>query len=275
MRNKLLKSLIFVFIIMICSLLFISGTKYISEVSNIKSFKVIKAMAMETSSGYNELKSSIDQKYTEEFVKILNQTTDGLKSGIKAILGDEYLLLSNEYNDIVDVILNEKRQFEQNEEYVSLKNRLAELKVKIDALDKSSKEEYISEFKEKLSEISTLNTKFNNQLKSKRDRLNDIKFEVKKLFINNKKELIDLRIQQMNATRESLKELICSYNFEIKELNEAFGVAKSAQELPFDINTMQNLMVAGKLETECYAEILDENQAKTVVCSENNVKLKS
>ena len=82
---------------MICSILFICGTRYISDVSSVKSYKIIKGMAMEASSGYIELKNSIDQKYTEEFVKILNQTSEGLKSGIKAILGDEYLLLSNEY----------------------------------------------------------------------------------------------------------------------------------------------------------------------------------
>lgn len=275
MRNKLIKSFIFIFILMICSILFICGTRYIGDVSSVKSYKIIKGMAMETSSGYIELKNSIDQKYTEEFVKILNQTSEGLKSGIKAILGDEYLLLSNEYNDIIDVISKEKREFELSEEYLSKKRELAQLKVKIDALDKSSKEEYVDKFKQTLSEISTLNTKFNNQLKSKRDRLFEIENQVKKLFISNKNELINLRINQMNATRDKLRELILSYNVELKELNEAFSVQNDKQELPFDVNTMQNLMVAGKLETQCFAEILGENEHKTVVCSDNTVELKS
>ncbi len=275
MRNKLVKTLIFVFILMICSILFISGTKYISEVSNIKSFGVIQGMALETSSGYNELKSSIDQKYTKEFVKILNQTSDGLKNGIRAILGDEYFLLSNEYNEILDEILKQKRDFELSEEYLSLKNKLASLKVKIDSVDKSSKEEYVDEFKKTLSDVSTLNTKFNNKLKSKRDRLSEIEIEVKKLFYNNKKDLIKLRLNQMHETKVKLKELIEGYNFEIKELNDAFEVNANGQELPFDVKTMQNLMVAGKLETECFAEILNENEPNAVIYSENMVNLKS
>lgn len=275
MRNKIIKSFIFVFILIVCSILFITGTKYISEVSNIKSYKVIKGMAMEIDSGYNELKSSIDQKYTEEFVKILNQTSSDIKSGIKAILGDEYFLLSNEHNDILGEISNEKRAFEQSEEYLALKTRLSELKVKIDSLDKSSKEEYIQEFKLKLSEISTLNTKFNNQLKSKRDRLDEISNKVKDLFVKNKKQLIELRVKQMCTTREKLKDLIVSYNVELKELNEAFNVEVKKPELPFDVYSMQNLMVAGRLETECFAEILDNNSAKTVVYCENTSNLKS
>ncbi|MBE5743984.1 MAG: hypothetical protein E7358_04650 [Clostridiales bacterium] len=274
MRNKLVKSLIFLFILMICTVLFVCGTRYV-DVSNIKSFKIIKGIAMETSSGYNELKSSIDQKYTEEFVKILNQTSSELKTGIKAILGDEYLLLSDEYNAILDDVNKKKRDFELNEEYLSLKNRLSELKVKIDSLDKSSKEEYIEEFKSVLSKISTLNTKFNNQLKSKRDRLSEIFNSLKELFIANKGELIELRKNQMNSTRESLKELILSYNVEVTELNEAFSINNKTEELPFDVASMQNLMVAGRLETECFAEILSENHNNTVVFSENNHDIKS
>ena len=276
MRNKFLKSIFFVFILMICSAIAIFVKEYSKTATTFKSVVGnVGVISMRENSGYNELKSSIDQKYTKEFVKILNETSNSLKSDIEGVLGENYVALKVEYDGICDFISNEVKKFNNSKDYLDLKEKLAVLKEKIDALDKSSKQEYLEEFRGVLSEISTLNTKFNNTLKDKRDRLEEIKCEVKELFVKNKDALIDLRRKNMDKTRELLKELLVSYSVELKELNEAFNVNDKAPDYPFDVKTMDDCLVAGKLETECYNEILNENSNKTVICSENNVKIPS
>ncbi|MBQ3235359.1 MAG: hypothetical protein IJA97_04290 [Clostridia bacterium] len=274
MRNKFLKSIFFVFILMLCSAIIIAVKSYTKSVTTFKKLGSIGVISMldNKSSGYNELKTSIDQKYTQEFVKLLNQTQNSLKCGMRDILGDEYSSLSEEYNQIVDYISGEMRTFNNSTEYQSLRAKLADLKAKIDAVDKSSKQEYLDEFRAVLSEISTLNTKFNNQMKDKRDRLFEIKGLVKDLFAKNKDDLLTLRKAKMDETRGLLKELLVAYSVEIKELNEAFSIKECSSAMPFDITSMQDVMVAGRLETECYNEILGENVA---VYSENNTNILS
>ena len=159
--------------------------------------------------------------------------------------------------------------------YIAKRENLATLKAKIDSLDKSAKEEYLDEFRAVLGEISTLNTKFNNNLKSKRDRLDEIKGSVKELFVKNKDELLKIRRNNMDITRDKLKELLISYNLEIRELNTAFGIDKKPTDFPFDVSSMQDCLVAGKLETECFNEILGITAEKPVIYSENSSNLPS
>lgn len=275
MRKKFLRSILFVFILMICSAIVIGVKQYGKTTSVFYKFGRIGTVSMIENSGYNELKRSVDEKYTKEFVSVLNKTSNSLKNGMSEILGSEYDALTSEYNKICDDISIETKAFNESKEYVDLKLKLANLKAKIDSLDKSSKEECLEEFRGVLSEISTLNTTFNNTLKSKRERLFEIKGLVKELFIKNKEELINLRKNTMENTRNKLKELFLNYNVEVKELNEAFGVLKNENSYPFDINGMNDCLVAGKLETECFNEILEIDGNNSVIYSENTTKVLS
>ena len=266
MRNKFFKTIFFIFILMICSAILIGAKEYKKSTATVNTFKNVGFISMNETSGYNELKLSVDQKYTKEFVKILNETQYELKSEMASILGEEYKTLTNEYDQINDYIASQIKIFNSSEEYTVLRDKLGTLKEKIDSLDKSSKEEYLDEFRGVLGEISTLNNKFNNQLKEKRDRLCQIKGEVKELFVKNKEELIKARQNSMDSTRKKLAELFSSYNVEIRELNDAFGVKQTKPSYPFDVDSMKECMVAGKLESECFNEILNSENA---VFSEN------
>jgi hypothetical protein len=273
MRKKFFKGILFVFILMLCSAILVGVKLQAKNVTTFKSLKKVGVVSMVENSGYNELKSSIDQKYTQSFVKILNETSNSMQNEIKGVLGEEYQSLKIEYDQITDYISDEIRKFNNSADYVAKRNELSALKVKIDSLDKSSKEEYLDEFRRVLGEISTLNTKFNNNLKSKRERLDEIKGSAYELFVKNKETLIEIRRKSMESTREKLKELFVSYNVEVKELNDAFGIDKKPCDYPFDISSMQNCLVAGKLETECFNEILGLNGVSPVIYSENSSNL--
>ncbi len=271
MRYKLIKTILIVFVTLLCTVLLIGAKYYVKTVETFKSFynqTKIRLINMQNG-GYSEIKKSLDQNYTEKFVKILDDISLEFKKGIYSILGDEYLLLSQEFETTLNSFNNKKRAFLQGEEYISAVDALNEIKAKIDGESEENKQIYLDEFRATVNKISTLNTKLNNQLKPERERLDGIKCEVKKLFFKNAKKLISIRKDLMDSTREKLSTLLKDYAFEINEIKETFGIDKSGVEYPFDISSMNNFMIAGKLESECYAEILTSNHDKTVIVSEN------
>lgn len=277
MRFKVVNVIIAVFIALICFGLAISAKYY---VKTAQSFKIIfneeecKLTSMQNDC-YQELKKSLDDKYTKKFVDILNSTSKKFKDEIYSVLGDEYILLSEEFSTTLTSIKSKKSEFENSNEYLSAKKELSELKQKIDSAPESEKDVYLDEFRASLDKITTLNNKLNNQLKSERDRIDRIKSSVKKMFASNAKELISIRVELMNLTRNELKVLLSDYMLELKELNSAFNKELKESGYPFDVASMGDCLVAGKLESECYHDILSENFNKNVIFSENSNEILS
>ena len=58
---------------------------------------------------YQELKKSLDDKYTKQFVEILNSTSKNFKDKIKGVLGNEYILLSEEFSTTLNSINSKKK----------------------------------------------------------------------------------------------------------------------------------------------------------------------
>ena len=277
MRFRVVKVIIAVFIALICSVLAISAKYYVKTVQSFKTFFIeeeVKLTSMQNDC-YQELKKSLDDKYTKKFVEILNSTSKNFKDKIKGVLGNEYILLSEEFSTTLNSIKSKKKEFENSTEYLSAKKELSDLKVKIDSLPEAEKNDYLEEFRSALDKITTLNNKLNNQLKSERDRLDAIKSSVKEMFASNAKQLISIRVELMNLTRGELKTLLGNYLIELKELNSTFNKELKEATYPFDASTMGNSLVAGKLESECYAEILSENFSKNAIYSENSNEMLS
>ena len=277
MRNRVIKSILTVFIMLICTVMLIGAKYYLKTVESFKSFynqTKIRLINM-NNDGYNELKQSLDQKYTEKFVKILDEISFQFKNEISNILGYDYILLSQEFETTLESVNSKKKSFVLTEEYTSALNELNLIKTKIDGKAEENQQEYLDEFRTAVNKISTLNTKLNNQLKPERERLDCIKGEVKKLFIKHAKELILLRKNLIDDTRTKLSIFLKDYSIELKEIKDTFGVDNDASNYPFDISSMSNFMIAGKLETECFAEILEDDQSKTVIISENNSEILS
>ena len=188
---------------------------------------------------------------------------------------EDYFNPSATYKGGREVLSNISQARENVAKYLSAKKELAELKQKIDNSTESEKDGYLEEFRQKLNNITTLNTKLNNQLKSERDRLESIKASTKKMFSSKAKELISIRVELMNSTRIELKALLSDYMLELKELNSAFNEEFKEGSFPFDVASMGDSLVAGKLENECYTEILSENFNKNAIFSENSNEIVS
>ena len=277
MRFRVIKVILAVFVALICVGLAISAKYYVKTVQSFKTFynkEEVKLINMQNNC-YQELKKSLDDKYTKKFVEILNSTSNNFKQKIIAVLGDEYILLSEEFNTTLNSIKSKKQEFENSTEYLYAKKELAELKQKIDGASEAEKDNYLDEFRATLNKITTLNNKLNNQLKSERDRIDNIKNSVKEMFAKNSMELIKIRAELMDATRGELKTLLGDYMLELKELNSAFNEELKEPKYPFDVASMGDCLVAGKLESECYAEILSENFSKNAIFSENSNEIVS
>ncbi len=277
MRFRTIKIIIAVFVALICSFLAISAKYYVKTVQSFKTFykdTEIKLISMENDC-YQQLKKSLDDKYTKKFVEILNSTGKDFKLRITEVLGEEYILLREEFLTTINSIESKKKEFINSSEYVSAKNELLSIKLKVDNASDTEKDGYLEEFRSALNKMSTYNTKLNNQLKGERDRIDEIKASVKKLFIKNAKELISIRKELMNSTRIEISSLLSDYNVELKELNSTFNVELNDKAYPFDVTTMGDCLVAGKLESECFSEILYENSNKTVIYSENSSEIVS
>ncbi len=271
MHYRLVKTILTVLIILICTVALIGAKYYVKTVESFKSFynhSKIRLISMQND-GYTEIKKSLDQKYTDKFVKILNEISLEFKSGISNVLGGEYILLSEEFETTLNSFNSKKSAFINTEEYQLAITELNAIKSKIDGETEENKDKYLDEFRLAVNKISTLNTKLNNQLKPERERLDSIKGEVKKLFLKSAKDLISLRSNLMNSTRLKLSSLLKDYAFELNEIKDTFSVVEKGVEYPFDIYSMSNFMIAGKLESECYAEILDEDKSNSVIVSEN------
>ena len=277
MRFKVVKVIFAVFVALICFGFLISARYYVKTVQSFKTFfneEEVKLTSMQNDC-YKELKKSLDDKYTKKFVEILNSTSKNFKDKIFSVLGNEYLLLSEEFSITLSSIKNKKSEFENSNEYLLAKKELSDLKQKIDSSQEAEKDVYLDEFRASLDKITTLNNKLNNQLKSERERIDNIKSAVKEMFVKNAKELISIRGELMNLTRNEIKVLLSDYMLELKELNSAFNKELTEGCFPFDVASMGDNLVAGKLESECYHDILSENSSKNVIFSENSNEILS
>lgn len=275
MRKKVVKIFIAVFIVMMCAFVAIGAKYYVKAVQSFKTFEIIdkaKLVNMQNDC-YNELKKSLDEKYTKKFVELINLTKNDLQDKIESVLGVEYLLIKEEFNTVSSSIEGKKREFTKSEEYIDAKNNLSKLNEKINNLSEEDKNLYLDEYRDALSKISTLNNKLNNQLKPERERVEELKDSLKKLFFKRKKELLSGRFSIMKQTYGSVKELLDSYNLELNELKTNFGVEIGKKEFPFDINTLNDCLVAGKLETECFNEILASEEETTAVFLKNDCNI--
>lgn len=275
MRVNISKLIITVFIVLFCGVILVFAKHYIKTVQSFKTFYYqngVAVMSNQQNFGYNELKQSLIDKYTKQFVSLINDTSNGLKSDIANELGYDYTLLSQEYVTQTEQIAEKQRAYYLSDEFLLARRNLEQIKLKIDNLPESEKDKHLDEFRTALNDVSLLNTKLNNQLKGERERLDVIKSEVLKMFKTKRENLLSIRKIYVDKVRTEIFNLVSNYNIELKELNLAFSVEYSKTEYPFDMGSMQDFSIAGKLETDCFNEILD---ASSTVFSENTVKIES
>ena len=141
---------------------------------------------------------------------------------------------------------------------------MLELKSKMDKAEGEEYDKLYEEFQKSLSEISTLNVKLNNSLKELKAHNDDIKSKLISLFDKNKKALIKFRQDKKKEISEILLTIINEYNFEISELNSAYGLNQNKmREFPFDIDKFTFKSVVSPFESEYFNETTVENQCES------------
>ena len=262
MKQKNISIAFLLIFTILCATAYI-GYNYFSK--NVGAFKKlspeleVKVVSLNDSS-YLELKNSIKEKYLKKLTNELNTFSCDYKKGITDILGNNYNKYVEELDKIKLEIHDKKVNFLNSEEYLSKKQELLALK---EIMDKASDEEYdkcYENFQKALSEISTLNVKLNNSLKALKDKQTDLRNKLTKLFDNNKDKLVNFRNNQKKKISEVILTIINEYNFELSELNTAFGVSQNKmREIPFDVDKFSFTSVTSSFESEYFSETVVEN----------------
>ena len=289
MKNKYYKTLLAVMFIIICATIFVAF-RYVKITASTFKFtnssnKVVLTMNFDSS--YNELKHDLKQKYVKKLADVIEKTRLEFNNALNNVLGSSYIEKRNELTQLENEIKKDRNEFLNSSDYLNGKQALKEIKDKIDeTFDEDKKEELQSEFNVKLNELSTLNIKFNNVLKSKREKYDEIKGELKALFNSKKDELKKQKETIEQKTKQEIANIITQFNFELKELNDAFTVSINEREMPFDNSFINDLTAVAKFENECLnenevqnssvkVELVEFDGLDDVVVLENTSKLKS
>ncbi len=289
MKNKYYKTLLAVMFIIICATIFVAF-RYVKITASTFKFtnsnnKVVLTMNFDSS--YNELKLDLKQKYVKKLADVIEKTRIEFNNALNNVLGTSYIEKRNALTQLENEIKKDRNEFLNSSDYLNGKQALKDLKQEIDeTFDEDKKEELQSEFNAKLNELSTLNIKFNNVLKSKREKYDEIKGELKALFNSKKDELKKQKETIEQKTKQEIANIITQFNFELKELNDAFSVSVNVREMPFDNNFINDLTAVAKFENECLnenevqnssvkVELVEFDGLDDVVVLENTSKLKS
>jgi len=184
---------------------------------------------------YIELKSDLKKKYTLLIFNSLEDIKSELARNTQKILGADFLNLSDEIEELKEANDKLRSDFFSSEEYVSAKNKLTELKTKLDSAQEDDKQAVMEELKTALSDISTLNVKLKNLQKENGDKIKSDIDKISEMVEANKDKIEDLKDETIKSTHESIDSVIRNYNSELSALNETFNVEpKITSELPFD-----------------------------------------
>lgn len=290
MKNKYNKPLFTIIFIVICAVMIVVG-RYVKLAVNTFNFTNIRGnritLTMSNTSSYNELKNPLREKYAKLLKGVIDDTREEFNTVIHNVLGAEYATLRENLTNLEREVKKQRDEFLSSAEYVDGKQKLKDIKKKLDEVeDDTIRLDLNKEFNVALNNLSTLNIKFNNVLKQKREEIDAIKQQIKSLLGSKKEELIKEKSVLEESTKKKIAKIIADYNFELRELNDAFSVSLISSELPFDDEFVSNLTATSNFETEYIA---NENSAKSnvnvelvtldgledVVVLENNSKLKS
>ncbi|MBR5439667.1 MAG: hypothetical protein IKV61_05600 [Clostridia bacterium] len=289
MKNKYYKPIVILLFVILCAVMFVA-VRYVNVTAStfkFSNFDKKAELTMKLESSYGELKATLKQKYAKLLANSIEETRLEFDNSLKEILGEEYLIKRKELSQLETQIKKERNEFLKSDEYLNGKQKLKDLKQKIDETsNENEKEELQSEFNVTLNELSTLNVKFNNVLKSKREEIDSLKSELKQLFSNKKDEISAVKDRLEQKTKKNIGEIISQFNFELKELNEAFAVSLDKREMPYDDEFLGDISVVSKFENDCInentvqdasvkLELISVDGVDDVVVLENTSKLKS
>lgn len=257
MKQKNLTTIIILLFTLLCAGIYITYNYYSETSSAFKKFSAETEIRLvhNQNSSYLELKKSIKEKYFKRLNDDLSNFSSEYKKGIESILGSKYANYEEDLKSIRTQIHDKKVEFLNSKEYLDKKQEMLDLKAKMDKAEGEEYDKLYEEFQKSLSEISTLNVKLNNSLKDLKSKHDDIKTKLTSLFDKNKDALIKFRQEKKKAVNQMLLTIINEYNFELSELNSAFGLSQNKmREFPFDAHEFTFKSVVSSFESEYFNE---------------------
>lgn len=280
MRNKNFKLLTAFFIIIFSAIAFICVRYYNKLISvfnfNGLSLGVNKMLIEDKENSYLSLKNSINEKYKLLFLDVLSEFKILYRDKMTKILGENYLIYTQKYNEIYNKIKEKRINFLSSKEYLNKKKELNELKF---VLDNSNKEEYDANktnFDLKLAEISTLNVKLNNLLKDEMSLEKEITLKLKNLFDSKKSEVKECKLNIEKDLVIKIKDFLKSYKDEINEVSIVFEKEFNDKDLPFDLSILSGKSILNKFEIDYFTadtNVINNSETKIEIVSvDDNVK---
>ncbi len=263
MNEKNLKPLIIILIAFLCAVAFIGCMYYEKAVQTFNPMQVkLKVVSMnENNASYLELKKSLKEKYSNQFLAMLKDAKADYSLKAKEVLGDDYILLRDELINVENQIRLKRHDFLNSEEYLTAKTEMTKAKLKFDLSKEQDKEENEKALQNAVSNISTLNTKLNNQLKDLYQTETTVKSKLKVLFDSKKDELLAIKKQTEEKTKTEIAKILYSFFVELKDLNKNFNVNTETQEMPFSDDLVKDNNVYTDFEKAYFNGNLEEPQS--------------
>ena len=274
--NKNLKQIVIIIIVFLCVLVCFGCICYEKTVQTFSPMCInFKAVSMnENNASYNELKKSLKEKCSNELLQMLKTAKQEYSNSMREVLGEEYITLKDSLVDIENQIRQKRHDFLNSEDYLTAKTEMSKAKLSYDISSENDKEEKGKDLQNALSNISTLNTKLNNQLKDLYSEESAVRGKLIELFNGKKPELIEIKKQTEEKTKTKIAKILYSYFAELKNLNKNFGVDANNQEMPFSDEAVKSFSVYTDFEKSYFNGNLNvTNQINSDIITDNNVIL--
>ena len=157
-------------------------------------------------------------------------------------------------------------------EYLTAKTEMSKAKLSYDISSEKDKEEKEKTLQNALSNISTLNTKLNNQLKDLYSEERAVRNKLVELFNGKKTELIEIKKATEETTQKEIAKILYGYFAELKNLNQNFGVNADNKEMPFNDDFVKTFNVYTDFEKAYFnGNINVETQVNSDIITDNNI----
>lgn len=213
---------------------------------------------------FEKQKKELSDKYADKFYTTLKNITVGFKGKLNALMGEEYIVASKRYDEVLLEQKTIKSEFLNSREYLDVKDALMTARKAAETAGDVDLDDANKAYKNALFDMAAVNAKLNNKLKKSRVEADEIKEKLKNEFFLRKKELNGLKASTSDEILSAISSCLLEYNKNLKQLCEEFGEKYDKTEYPFDVSKASEFGATGKLESDLYFYISNEPLAKDI-----------
>lgn len=221
---------------------------------------------------YFDKKQNLKDKYTEEFLKEIEQVGKNFNVEILNVLGNAYTELKCEYLTLEKSNEQVKKEFFASTEYISAKNDVETLKNELETLNGEEFEEKNKLLHSKLSSLATLNTTLNNRLKATRERLDELRKSIYDLFEIHKEALNVVKDETIKTVSGIIAKSVVDFNVELNKIKKDMGIVDNKKEYPFDFDKIELTAFTDKFQSNFFTGVGNGNEDIEDLDNDNSVQ---